>query len=311
MFSERWSRVSRQILIGISLELLIVTVLLAGWGGLSLWASVAIALAAIVLFRCLVSLITFLISWWYNSRSARPEPLGLRRSVALVGRETLAFIKLFFYYHPFEPVLNRHDPDTRTLPVDHVPVLFVHGFYVNAGFWIEFKHYFRQRGYEAVYSMNLDPPFDDIDRLADRLAQRIVEVVAHSGRQKITLIAQSMGGLVCRAYLSRYGGEHAHRLITLGTPHHGTVLACLLSGDNIKQMRPGNDWLGKLNEAQMSLRFSNHLSLHDNVVVPRDNARFFGAKDVEYHGLGHVSMAFSGEMMQRVFREAAPGGLNT
>lgn len=303
MLFDRWSHVSRHILIGIALELSIVTAVLAGWVGMSVWAGFAIALAAIVCGRCLLALLTFAVSWWFNYDSAEPAPLNLHQRIDMLARETVAFLKLFFYYHPFEPLLNTHDPGTGLTAREQPPVLLVHGFFVNAGFWLAYKRFFRSRGFDAVYTMNLDPPFCDIDRFADQLASRITEVCAHSGRQKVMLIAQSMGGLVCRAYLARYGSDHVQKLITLGTPHHGTVLAHLLYGPNIKQMRPGNDWLNKLNNTQKSLTFSNHISVHDNIVVPQGNARFSSADEVEYSELGHVSMAFSGLMMQRVFEE--------
>lgn len=308
MLFDRWSHVSRHILIGITIELSIVTGALAGWAGMSVWASLAIALAVIVCGRCLLALLTFAVSGWFNYQNAEPAPLNLRQRAGMLARETFAFIKLFFYYHPFEPLLNTHDPGAGLTAREQTPVLLVHGFYVNAGFWVEYKRFFRSRGFDAVHTMNLDPPFCDIDRFADQLANRITEVCAHSGRQKVTLIAQSMGGLVCRAYLARYGGDHVQKLITLGTPHHGTVLAHLLYGPNIKQMRPGNDWLDKLNNTQKSLSFSNHISVHDNIVVPQDNARFSSADEVEYSELGHVSMAFSRLMMQRVFEELVSEG---
>ena len=64
------------------------------------------------------------------------------------------------------------------------------------------------------------------------------------------IVAHSMGGLVARAYLRRHGGAQVARVITLGTPHHGTALANLAPGSNARQMsRPGgqpNAWLAQL-----------------------------------------------------------------
>lgn len=308
MLTRRWSWVSRHILVGVPTEMLAVTFVLSWWGGLSVWAGIAVALSLIVAFRCLLSLTTFVVSWWFSSRNVEPVPLFLHQQLGILIRETGAFLRLFFYYDPFEPLLNSHDPEPGSDRGGKVPVLFVHGFYVNAGFWVEFKRYFRSRGYDAVYTMNLDPPFCDIDGFAEQLAGRIREVREHSGCGRIILIAQSMGGLVCRAYIDRYGADEVEQLITLGTPHRGTFMAGLLNGPNMKQMRPGNPWLESLNERQKRLSFSNHLSVHDNVVVPQDLARFPGAREVEYRELGHVSMAFSRTMMRRVFEEVAPGG---
>lgn len=308
MRPRRWSHVSRHILVGVPLELTLVTAALYFWAGVGVLAGLAIAVSLIVAFRCLLALFTFIVSWFFSSRNAKPEPLYLHQLLGILARETGAFLRLFFYYHPFEPLLNDHDPDPAAVTRGQPPVLFVHGFYVNAGFWLHYKRYFRRQGYASVYSMNLDPPFCDIDSFAEQLAARIAEVETHSGWGKVILVAQSMGGLVCRAYIDRHGDGKVDRLITLGTPHRGTVMARMLGGPNLRQMRPDSHWLEALNGRQALLRLSNHVSVHDNVIVPQDNARFPGSEEVEYRELGHVSMAFSREMIGRVFRDAVSQG---
>ena len=123
---------------------------------------------------------------------------------------------------------------------------------------------------------------------------------AHAGRQKIVLVAHSMGGLVCRAYVARYGDRYVDKLITIGCPHHGTILARLLPGHNMKQMHPGNHWLRALNAKQEALTLSTYISLHDNIVVPRDRARLPGAREVAFNGIGHLAMTFSPAVQQAV-----------
>jgi triacylglycerol lipase len=310
MLTERWSWVSRHIVAGVAAELLIVSLCFAFWGGWSLPVSLAAALALIFGVRCVLSLLTFAVSGWLNRRQGKPVPLPALGRLSMMARETVAFIRLFLYYHPLEPLINRHDPEPDELRMTQTPALFVHGFYANAAFWSEYKRYFRKRSYGAVYTMNLDPPFEDIDVYADQLAARIAEICALPGPRRVILVAHSMGGLVCRAYMARHGADRVQRLITLGTPHGGTVLAYCLKGRNMQQMRPGNPWLERLNTEQRALPFSCHLSHHDNIVVPRDNARFPSAQQVEYAALGHNSMAFCGEMMRRVLEEVAAQGPN-
>lgn len=62
----------------------------------------------------------------------------------------------------------------------------------------------------------------------------------------LLLVGHSMGGLVARAYLRRYGELRVARLITLGTPHRGSLLAHLGIGRNARQMEPGSVWLREL-----------------------------------------------------------------
>jgi triacylglycerol esterase/lipase EstA (alpha/beta hydrolase family) len=218
----------------------------------------------------------------------------------MIVREVGASMKLIFYYHPFEAILNTHDATAPIAKNQEAPVLFVHGFYANAGFWLQFKRYLKSKGMGALYTMNLDPPIHDIEAYVGQLAQRITKVCAHSSRQKIVLVAHSMGGLVCRAYLARYGGTHIAQLITIGCPHHGTILARLLPGHNMKQMHPGNPWLKELNAKQKASALSTYFSLHDNIVVPQDSACLAGAREVVFNGLGHLSMAFSPAVQRTV-----------
>ncbi len=51
----------------------------------------------------------------------------------------------------------------------------------------------------------------------------VVEIVKHhTGKNKVILVAHSMGGLVSRSYIKNNGGaENVYALITIGTPHHG------------------------------------------------------------------------------------------
>lgn len=52
----------------------------------------------------------------------------------------------------------------------------------------------------------------------------VVEVIKHNtGKNKVIIIAHSMGGLVSRAYIKYYGGINSvDKLVTIGTPNHGT-----------------------------------------------------------------------------------------
>ena len=84
-------------------------------------------------------------------------------------------------------------------------------------------------------------------RFAEQLAAKIDAIRAATGAAKVMLVAHSMGGLVARAYLRRYGAAHVRCLVTIGTPHHGSVHAWLVPGVCLAQMRPGNAWLAELN----------------------------------------------------------------
>ncbi len=144
-----------------------------------------------------------------------------------------------------------------------VPILLVHGFDGTPSSWTEsgFRQY-------LIVNGDLDPnlvrTFDygiaedgtynnrgDLREIASRLAgeslspdERLLcsvdqlsdNSVARGGPSQVTLIAHSLGGIICRYYLSRstpdqwgavYSGS-VGRLITIGTPHRGVDLARIL-----------------------------------------------------------------------------------
>ena len=97
-----------------------------------------------------------------------------------------------------------------------------------------------------------------------------------SGYERIHVIGHSLGGLIARYYVQRLGGDQrVHSLITLGTPHSGTLLA--RAGQAlplVRQLAPGSELLNELAEpATCSTRFVAFYSDLDHVVVPSRNAR--------------------------------------
>jgi len=55
---------------------------------------------------------------------------------------------------------------------------------------------------------------------------QLAELLDYLGNRELVIVAYSMGGLVARSYMAEYGGVNRTRgLITLGTPHHGSVFA--------------------------------------------------------------------------------------
>jgi len=61
-----------------------------------------------------------------------------------------------------------------------------------------------------------------IDIYSQRLADIVEKVLHHTNKDKVILVAHSMGGLVSRGYIKNYGGSNkVHKLVTIGTPNHG------------------------------------------------------------------------------------------
>jgi len=74
----------------------------------------------------------------------------------------------------------------------------------------------------ALYYENLDT---SVERSGSDLAAALarVGVIPGGDGPRLTIVAPSMGGLVCRCFVERHGGAAiTDRLITCGTPHQGS-----------------------------------------------------------------------------------------
>jgi triacylglycerol esterase/lipase EstA (alpha/beta hydrolase family) len=172
------------------------------------------------------------------------------------------------------------------------PVLLLHGVGCNAGVWYPFMQRLRERGASPLYTLSYGPPLGSIDAFAVQMAAKVDAIVAATGAAKVTLLCHSMGGLVARAYLRRYGAVKVRALVTIGTPHRGSILAGMFPGTCLAEMRPGGEWLERLNRdaPPAGVRCVALWSWHDSMVIPQLNARWDGAEDVEFVGIAHNAL---------------------
>lgn len=253
----------------------------------------AVVMAALIVMAIDFALtaLTIVLSRAYAGPTRPDLKAGLWGGVRLLFEEFLAAVALIRVVMPFESFWMGSD-DAGSDPRGRPPVLLVHGYVCNRGFWFWLRGKLRAEGLR-VATISFDPPFTDIDRFADNLHERIEKLVAETGAAQVSLVAHSMGGLVSRAYMRRYGAGRVARLITLGTPHAGTRIASLGLGPNARQMRVGSPWLAELGAAAPPVPTLAVWSAHDTIVAPQENARLPGAREIALSGLGHLAMAIS------------------
>lgn len=269
---------------------------LAGYGALAVrnvaagGSAAAWALALVALYFGLVFALCaayFTIAWLWRSRGPREVRLDLRGTLRLAWREYLTLVgsppRLMLF-----GLLMRDPAPAR---VD-VPVLLVHGVLCNAGVWVRLARHLRASGVSGVYSMSYGPPLESIEVFAGQLADKIDDIVAATGARHVVVVAHSMGGLIVRAYIRRWGAGKVARVLTIGTPHHGSVHAWFCPGAGLAQMRPGSEWLAALNRERIgpAPRFVSLWSWHDSMVAPQTSSMLPGAVDVAIAGVGHNAL---------------------
>ncbi|MEO0318525.1 MAG: hypothetical protein RL404_2202 [Pseudomonadota bacterium] len=235
------------------------------------------------------------------SDGSRPPALALALRVA---QEFWCSMLCWFRLFPFA------QQGVITLEGDHAPpVLLLHGFGANSGFWRPLSRRLREAGISHA-TVDLEPVLGSIDDYADLIEAQATLLCAATGASQLVVVGHSMGGLAARAWMRRHGSARVLKLVTLGTPHFGSWLASYGSGRNAKQMvPPGADpdaWLIRLSQSETPALRERMLSIwsrHDNIVSPQESAVLPCAGNVALDLVGHVALGFDPAVLDRVTRE--------
>ncbi|MDE1428276.1 hypothetical protein PVN37_16365 [Bacillus licheniformis] len=151
-------------------------------------------------------------------------------------------------------------------PVEHPdpakpPIVFVHGLNGSSSAWFDENDMAEQawkNGYDAAF-IDLHPDKDMQDNGA-MLAAKLREIYQYFGR-KVILVSYSKGGIDSQSALIHHNAYHyVERVITLGTPHHGSQLADLAYSNWAGWLA---DILGQKNDAVYSLQTGFMKSFRD------------------------------------------------
>lgn len=241
---------------------------------------------------------SFALARHYGSlRSGRHEP---RRISQAFGSELVYFAAawLAMMCAPFRrsgarpaPIFGRSVP--RTSSAARKPVLLIHGFSCNAAIWGPVRRRLNAADIGPVIALDLEPLGADLDRYVPALIKALQQLEDATGREPVTLIGHSSGGLAARALLCRIEPRRVRQLITLATPHHGTELARCIPGRQAAQLRPSSPWLRALNAAQdgaLPVPTVCIYSLDDNIVTPTESAALRAARGLQLAGVGHFGV---------------------
>ena len=247
-------------------------------------------------------------------------PAGIRGSAVEV-----AWLATHIAMYPFGVVQEKAGADVERftlegLPPVHrglligdveaagTPILLVHGMVDNRSIFTLLRRALRRRGFGRIWTMNYHVLTHDLRAAARRLAQTVESICEQTGYERIHVVGHSMGGIVARYYVQRMGGdERVHTLVTLGSPHGGTVAAHLLPRGVARQLRATSDVIAELAEPAPGCRtrFVAFWSDLDILIAPKRHARIdhpdLHARNVFMRGVGHLSLPID----SRVTREIA------
>lgn len=138
-----------------------------------------------------------------------------------------------------------------TRPDLPVPVLLVPGWGDDAVSLVPLRRRFTAAGWpeSRVSILSFRDPVGSNSAHAVEIDRAVRILRGLTGEPQVDVVAHSMGGLATRQFL--LDGEEAtavRRVVFLGTPHRGTVVAVLSWGDGGREMVPGSVFLSRLNE---------------------------------------------------------------
>jgi pimeloyl-ACP methyl ester carboxylesterase len=284
--------------------------LLIGWAavlrlGMAPWLAALLGIGSVLLVRLLINANNFMLAACFAGATPPAWRLGFRARLRLMAEEFAASMLVTSWFMPRARAATRIYPHSR-----HPPVLLLHGYGCNSGYWVRLTPLLDAARISHA-TVDLEPVAGDIDGYVPLVERAVRELSAASGAGQVAIVAHSMGGLVARAWMRAHGSGSVARVITLGTPHHGTALARFGLGRNAVQMRRESAWLRALaqsEDAATRALITSVYTHHDNIVSPRDSGRLAGARNLEFGGIGHVALGRNPRVLAAVMEELAALG---
>ena len=124
------------------------------------------------------------------------------------------------------------------------------------------------------------------------------------GAPSVDVVGYSAGGVVARIWVSEMGGDTlARRVVTLGSPHHGSesaqVAAALAPSAcpmACRQLVPDGELLGALDESPPGPLWTSVWTTQDEVVTPPDSAVLEGAVNIELQAVCADALVSHGQL---------------
>ncbi|CCG03081.1 lipase family alpha/beta hydrolase [Blastococcus saxobsidens] len=166
------------------------------------------------------------------------------------------------------------------------PVLLVPGYGGQTAGLQALADRLREMGRDATVVPLAGDGTGDLRESAAALDAAATAARARTGAASVDVVGYSAGGLTARLWVADGNAGVVRRVVTLGTPHHGTGVASLAGlfapdrcPEACRQMTPGSELLAELDadETPDGVDWVSVWTTQDRVVTPPDSARLDGA----------------------------------
>ncbi|WP_291328078.1 hypothetical protein [Desulfovibrio sp. UCD-KL4C] len=186
-----------------------------------------------------------------------------------------------------------------------VPILMTHGLYHNKTAWLIMKPRLKRAGYGNLHTWSYNSFTTSYPELVLELRKRILKLYVKNNNQKIVLIGHSLGGLIIKGAVSDpIVAEKISRIITMGTPFRGSLLAKIAIGRLGRSLHPESSLfkMTHCNSALEEIPKTAILSPIDEMVIPWGNLKPLENEwqTLTCPSMGHVAMLYSPQTVHMI-----------
>jgi len=202
-----------------------------------------------------------------------------------------------------------HGAEAESTRIPTTRVVLVHGIFQSDWRCFGFlRNDLEKRGVECLIpSLKPADGRDGLPVMAEQLQREINE---RFGNERVVVIGFSMGGLISRYYLQELGGaKRCDGFFTISTPHHGTKAAHLFYGEGARQMRPGSEFLARLEATENRLGdmpVFSYCTPADLIILPYTSSQWDRAENLCVPCPLHPMMTFSPRVRRDILGRLAP-----
>lgn len=182
------------------------------------------------------------------------------------------------------------DPARAVSQADPGPVLLVPGYGGSTRSLQTLADALTAAGRDATVVAVPGDGTGDMQASADVLGTAVDDALARTGAASVDVVGYSAGGVIARIWATDGGADQARRIVTLGSPHHGTTVADLAVSfapdqcpEGCRQLTTDSRLLRELNAGDETPSGPTWVSIWtevDSTVTPPDSARLDGALDL-------------------------------
>ncbi len=174
----------------------------------------------------------------------------------------------------------------------------VHGLYHNDTAWLLIKPRLKNAGFKNFNTWSYNSFTTSYPDLLIELRKKILKLYAENNNQKLLLIGHSLGGLLMTGAIADEEVAGAvEKLITLGTPCRGSLLAIAAPGKLGQSLHPDSSLFKYLRSipSPAGVDKTAIISPVDEMVLPWENLQPYDTswKVIRSPAMGHVSMLYS------------------